>query len=184
MIMLSRLWDQQSLAFEKCFRVFCATRQKSVSPILVRAQCYTQMFVPKSGVVQASEDDLHKLSEFIAKSRRLFVLTGAGVSTESGIRDYRSEGIGLYAISDQRPILHDDFLKKPLRRHRYWARNFAGWPIFSSKKPNNTHLSLAEMERRGKCHWLVTQNVDCLHTKAGSLKVTELHGSSSMYDIL
>ena len=183
--MLSKLWVRQPLALEKCFVEFCATRKSSVV-ILVRRQSRssTQMFVPKSGIVQASKEDLHKLSDFIAKSSRLFVLTGAGVSTESGIRDYRSEGIGLYAISDQRPILHNDFLKKPIRRHRYWARNFAGWPIFSSKKPNGTHLSLAEMERRGKCHWLVTQNVDGLHTKAGSLGVTELHGSSSMYDIL
>ena len=107
------------------------------------------------------------------------MITGAGVSTESGIRDYRSEGIGLYEVSDQRPILHDDFLKKPARRHKYWARNFAGWPIFSSKKPNRSHKRLAEMEKDGKMHWLVTQNVDGLHQKAGSVNVTELHGTSS-----
>lgn len=139
-------------------------------------------FVPKSGAVQASEEELSRLEEFITSSKRLFVLTGAGVSTESGIRDYRSEGIGLYEISTQRPILHDDFLKNPLRRHRYWARNFAGWPIFSSKQPNNSHYVLAKMEEAGKIHWLVTQNVDGLHWKAGSSCVTELHGTSSKYE--
>lgn len=152
-----------------------------ICPVRPLSREISTKFVPKVGAVQASEEDLSRLEEFITNSKRLLVLTGAGVSTESGIRDYRSEGIGLYEISNQRPILHDDFLKKPLRRHRYWARNFAGWPIFSNKKPNKTHFSLAEMEARGKIHWLVTQNVDGLHMKAGSLCVTELHGTSSKY---
>eukprot|EP00795_Rhopilema_esculentum_P015220 gene15220-6424_t len=141
-------------------------------------------FVPLSGVVDATEEDLCNLENFVSNAKRLFVLTGAGVSTESGIRDYRSEGIGLYEISNHRPILHDDFLKKPGRRHRYWARNFAGWPVFWSKIPNKNHICLAEMEEREKIHWLVTQNVDGLHTKAGSKRVTELHGTSSLVHCL
>lgn len=145
---------------------------------LERRQHSTQ-FVPKVGITRASDEEISRLEEFIFNSRRLFIITGAGVSTESGIRDYRSEGIGLYEVSDQRPILHDDFLKKPARRHKYWARNFAGWPIFSSKQPNQTHKRLAKMEQDGKMHWLVTQNVDGLHQKAGSVDVTELHGTSS-----
>ena len=182
--MSSKIRNRELLLLIRCLEVPTYKKKISVINTWTRLQhsAASMKFVPKSGAVQASEKDLCRLHDFIANSERLFVLTGAGVSTESGIRDYRSEGIGLYAISDQRPILHDDFLKKPLRRHRYWARNFAGWPIFSSKMPNKTHLSLAEMERRGKCHWLVTQNVDGLHTKAGSINVTELHGSSSMYD--
>ena len=185
--MSPRILNRRLLSLIRHIEISRPSNLSSVVSIWSRLQhnlATTTKFVPKSGAAHASEEDLCRLRDFIAKSRRLFVLTGAGVSTESGIRDYRSEGIGLYAISDQRPILHDDFLKKPLRRHRYWARNFAGWPIFSSKMPNKTHLSLAEMERKGKCHWLVTQNVDGLHTKAGSIKVTELHGTSSMYDIV
>lgn len=64
---------------------------------------------------------------------------------------------------------------------RYWARNYAGWPIFSSHLPNQGHHILADLERMGKIHWLVTQNVDSLHSKAGSTRVTELHGASCRY---
>lgn len=180
--MSSKIWNRKILSLIRFLEVPSYKEKNSVIDIWTKRSIASTTFVPKSGAVQASEEDLSRLHDFVINSRRLFILTGAGISTESGIRDYRSEGTGLYAISDQRPILHDDFLKKPLRRHRYWARNFAGWPIFSSKKPNKAHLSLAEMERRGKCHWLVTQNVDELHTKAGSINVTELHGSSSMYN--
>ena len=135
------------------------------------------MFVPRGSEV--SERDIELLGEFINNSSKLFVITGAGISTESGIRDYRSEGVGLYATSDQRPIEFQDFLKKPLRRQRYWARNFAGWPLFSSFLPNVSHEILADMERYGNLHWLVTQNVDSLHKKAGSKKLTELHGTGA-----
>ena len=109
----------------------------------------------------------------------MFVLTGAGLSTESGIRDYRSEGVGQYAVSDQRPIQYQEFLNNPKKRHRYWARNFAAWPTFSSFKPNISHQIISDMEKYGNLEWLVTQNVDGLHSKAGSVKVTELHGTTS-----
>ena len=137
------------------------------------------IFVPRSN--DANQKEIESMSEFINRSSRLFVITGAGVSTESGIRDYRSEGVGLYATSTQRPIEFQDFLKYPLRRQRYWARNFAGWPLFSSFPPNITHEMLADMEHYGNLHWLVTQNVDSLHKKAGSTKLTELHGSGARY---
>eukprot|EP00794_Sanderia_malayensis_P014174 gene14174-15653_t len=141
-------------------------------------------FVPRASANAVSHQDVEILKEFVDKSRRLFVVTGAGVSTESGIRDYRSEGIGLYSVSKHRPILYNDFINKPDRRLRYWARNFAGWPIFSSKQPNKTHAAFAELEQNGKIHWLVTQNVDGLHQKAGSTRVTELHGTSSRVQCL
>ena len=185
--MSSKLWNRKLYSLLRSLEVFHIENNGFGVKDLSRPQHSRQIstkFVPKSGAVQASEEDIWRLSEFVTKSKRLFVLTGAGVSTESGIRDYRSEGIGLYEVSNQRPIRHDDFLKKSHRRHRYWARNFAGWPIFSSKEPNKTHFALAEMEERGKSHWLVTQNVDGLHSKAGSVNVTELHGTSSMYDII
>ena len=126
-----------------------------------------------------SDSDLTRLEDFIVSSRRLFVLTGAGVSTESGIKDYRSEGVGLYATTSHRPTNYSDFLKSASVRQRYWARNTTAWPVFSKFKPNITHKFLATLEHRGRVHWMVTQNVDSLHHKAGSRRLTELHGTVS-----
>ncbi|XP_005110147.1 NAD-dependent protein lipoamidase sirtuin-4, mitochondrial [Aplysia californica] len=133
-------------------------------------------FVPECRNV--SEVDLQNLQEFLNTHRNLFILTGAGISTESGIPDYRSEGVGLYATSTTRPVQYADFLKSADIRKRYWARNYVGWPRFSSFQPNAAHYILSDWERKGRVHWLVTQNVDALHFKAGSQHVTELHGSA------
>ena len=138
-----------------------------------------EKFVPQSK--EPNTKEIKELSNFINSARRLFVLTGAGISTESGIRDYRSEGVGQYAITTDRPTQHMDFVKSPVKRKRYWARNFAGWPVFRNFQPNVSHFVLAEMEKYGNIHWLVTQNVDRLHHKAGSRKITELHGTTSLY---
>ncbi|XP_075928780.1 NAD-dependent protein lipoamidase sirtuin-4, mitochondrial isoform X3 [Petromyzon marinus] len=119
-----------------------------------------------------------QLQDFLANSRRLFVLAGAGLSTESGIPDYRSEGVGLYARTSRRPMQHAEFARSAVARRRYWARNFTGWPRFSSRRPNAAHLALGRWEQQGRLHWLVTQNVDALHAKAGSRRITELHGCS------
>ncbi|XP_043289404.1 NAD-dependent protein deacylase Sirt4 isoform X2 [Venturia canescens] len=113
------------------------------------------------------------------KNRRIFVeLTGAGISTESGIPDYRSKDVGLYATSDKRPVLYKDFVQKDYVRRRYWARNYVGWPRFSSFEPNFTHRALRHLEIEGRLQCIVTQNVDRLHTKAGSRNVIELHGTA------
>ena len=121
--------------------------------------------------------DSLRLENFIERSQRLFVLGGAGISTESGIKDYRSENVGLFATTKQRPVNYADFLKSPDIRQRYWARNATAWPIFKSFRPNVGHRSLATLEHMGILHWLVTQNVDDLHHKAGSRQLTELHGT-------
>ncbi|XP_013403456.1 NAD-dependent protein lipoamidase sirtuin-4, mitochondrial [Lingula anatina] len=139
-------------------------------------------FVPLS--LPAARRDIESLHEFLLQCKKLFVLTGAGISTPSGIPDYRSEGVGLYARSKDRPVQYQDFLKHAHVRQRYWARNFVGWPRFSSFLPNSAHLKLAEWERCGLVHSLVTQNVDALHYKAGSHKVIELHGSSHRVECL
>ncbi|KAM3825904.1 NAD-dependent protein lipoamidase sirtuin-4, mitochondrial [Vipera latastei] len=131
-------------------------------------------FVPASPPPDAGA--IEKLQKFVLHCQRLFVLTGAGISTESGIPDYRSEGVGLYARSDRRPIQHAEFLRSATARQKYWARNFVGWPQFSSHQPNAAHRALSSWEQRGRLHWLVTQNVDALHAKAGSRRMTELHG--------
>ena len=102
------------------------------------------------------------------------------ISIESGIPDYRSEGVGLYATSSKRPVQHKVFMDNPKARQSYWARNFIGWPRWSSFQPNSAHLSLANWERSGRVGSLVTQNVDQLHYKAGSRSVIEPHGTSSV----
>ncbi|XP_048412185.2 NAD-dependent protein lipoamidase sirtuin-4, mitochondrial isoform X2 [Stegostoma tigrinum] len=133
-------------------------------------------FVPSSTPLDSIE--LKELQDFVLQSKKLFVLTGAGVSTESGIPDYRSEGVGLYARTERRPIQHSEFIRSVKGRQRYWARNYVGWPQFCSRQPNVAHNVLSKWEKLGKLHWLVTQNVDALHAKAGSQHVTELHGCS------
>lgn len=137
----------------------------------------TLHFVPKHEPVKSS--DINTFKKFINDYSDILVLTGAGISTESGIPDYRSEEVGLYARNNNRPVQYQDFVKKHQTRKRYWARNFVGWPKFSSVQPNKTHLALAKLENdQSKVLSIVTQNVDSLHYKAGSKKVVELHGSA------
>lgn len=88
-------------------------------------------FVPKHRPVKTSDIDC--FNHFILKYDKILVLTGAGISTESGIPDYRSEGVGLYARSNHKPMQYQDFLKSPYGRKRYWARNFAAWPRYGTK---------------------------------------------------
>lgn len=99
-----------------------------------------------------------------------------------GIPDYRSEGVGMYARTNNRPVQYMEFLSSPKIRQRYWARNFVAWPSFSNIQPNATHYALARFERQGHLKNLITQNVDRLHVKAGSKNVVELHGSG--YDVI
>lgn len=127
-----------------------------------------------------SKSDIHRLKDFLISCKGdVIVLTGAGISTESGIPDYRSEGVGLYARSNHKPMSYQEFVKNPISRQRYWARSFVGWPKFSSVSPNCTHHTLVQLEENGIISCIVTQNVDSLHQKAGSKHVIELHGTLS-----
>lgn len=102
------------------------------------------------------------------------VLTGAGISTESGIPDYRGpERRGKPAT----PISFREFRASPDARRRYWARSAIGWPWIERKEPNRGHEVVASLERSGICRGLITQNVDGLHGKAGHRRVVELHGT-------
>ncbi|KAF7284701.1 hypothetical protein GWI33_021714 [Rhynchophorus ferrugineus] len=135
-----------------------------------------EQFVPKHK--PARDEDIQLLENFIFNSKRLLVLTGAGISTESGIPDYRSEVVGLYARTNHKPIQHMEFMRSNATRQRYWARNFVGWPRFSKSQPNAVHFSIKKLEIDHKIvHTVVTQNVDNLHYKAGSQNVIELHGN-------
>ncbi|MDX2013211.1 MAG: NAD-dependent protein deacetylase [Myxococcaceae bacterium] len=108
------------------------------------------------------------------RGRRVLVLTGAGVSTDSGIPDYR----GRSAPARRRPpIQHQDFVREALVRARYWARSTLGWPRLRDVAPNVTHRALAAWQRSGQLAGLITQNVDQLHQKGGAVDVIELHGA-------
>src|SRR5688500_19143096 len=113
------------------------------------------------------------LAEFIHRSKRLVVVTGAGCSTESGIPDYRSPG---GAWTRHKPIYFSAFVRSAEVRRFYWARSYRGWPRFERARPNAAHYALAELEARGRVHQLITQNVDDLHQEAGSRAVVQLHG--------
>ena len=115
--------------------------------------------------------DLHN---FIQQYPRLFVLSGAGVSTDSGIPGYRdTEG----RWKRTPPILLQDFLSYPSVRQRYWIRSMVGWRIVAGARPNAAHHGLSRLEAAGRLQQLVTQNVDGLHQRAGSIDVIELHGN-------
>ena len=114
-----------------------------------------------------------RLEDFITAHRRLFVLTGAGCSTGSGIPDYRDEQ-GAWKRTP--PVTYQAFVGDGITRRRYWARSLVGWPRIAQAQPNAAHRALAALEAQGRCSQLLTQNVDGLHQAAGSRAVIDLHG--------
>ena len=104
--------------------------------------------------------------------RRLAVLTGAGLSTDSGIPDYRGSD-----SPPSNPMTIGQFTGDPVFRRRYWARNHVGWRHMAACQPNAGHRALADLEHGGALAGVITQNVDLLHTKAGSRRVLNLHGT-------
>ena len=113
------------------------------------------------------------LQDFIDRNPRLFVLTGAGCSTNSGIPDYR-DSHGNWKRTP--PVTYQAFMGDEVTRRRYWARSLVGWRRFGRAQPNDAHRALARLEAQGRCELLLTQNVDRLHQAAGSQQVIDLHG--------
>ena len=103
--------------------------------------------------------------------RRLLALTGAGLSTDSGIPDYRGPG-----SPPRAPMTYDEFVSGPRAQQRYWARSHLGWHRIGLARPNAGHRALAALQRSGVVTELITQNVDGLHRQAGSQPVIDLHG--------
>jgi NAD-dependent SIR2 family protein deacetylase len=120
---------------------------------------------------KAAAADIDRAIEILT-GRRFTVLTGAGVSTDSGIPDYRGEGAPV-----RTPMTFQQFLSGIEYRKRYWAGSHLGWRAFRSASPNEGHRALADLEVAGRVTGVVTQNVDGLHLRAGSRRVVDLHGS-------
>ncbi len=148
----------------------------------IRAECalgqglYSKGFHSDDRMFEAmnkKRTDMDCLIRFLTDYSRLLVITGAGCSTASGIPDYRDNN-GDWKRTQ--PMEFDTFMGSKAARQRYWARSFAGWMHFTQATPNLAHHKLAQLEHQGRIERLVTQNVDGLHQKAGSTKVTDLHG--------
>lgn len=105
------------------------------------------------------------------RGRRFAVLSGAGISTDSGIPDYRGEG-----APKSHPMTFSEFVHSEQHRRRYWMGSHLGWKRFAGAEPNVGHRALARAEEHGHVSGIITQNVDALHQKAGSLRVVDLHG--------
>ncbi len=119
------------------------------------------------------DDNSEELARFLQRHERLAVLTGAGCSTESGIPEYRDD---LGEWKHAQPVQFADFMGSETVRKRYWARSFSGWPRVSTASPNSAHRALAALGKAGRLAGLITQNVDNLHSRAGSRNVLDLHG--------
>ncbi|HWM34003.1 MAG TPA: Sir2 family NAD-dependent protein deacetylase [Pseudolysinimonas sp.] len=111
-------------------------------------------------------------AEALLRGRTVAVLTGAGVSTDSGIPDYRGEGAPV-----RTPMTFQTYVSDERARKRYWAGSHLGWRHFSAAEPNAGHRALARLEFAGVVNGIVTQNVDGLHLRAGSRHVVDIHGS-------
>jgi NAD-dependent SIR2 family protein deacetylase len=132
------------------------------------AQPVASVGAPQDTGIEALVDTAAEL----LRGRRIAVLTGAGLSTDSGIPDYRGEGAPV-----RTPMTFTQFLNDAEYRKRYWAGSQLGWHRFDSAEPNAGHRALARLELDGGVNGVITQNVDGLHLRAGSLRVVDLHGT-------
>lgn len=124
------------------------------------------------------DSDVAELRELLARSSRVLVFTGAGISTGSGIPDFR----GPTGVWQKRtPVYYQEFIADEAARREYWEFKLEGYHTFRDARPNAAHLALVELEKRGKLECLVTQNIDGLHQAAGTSrdKLIELHGTNA-----
>lgn len=126
-----------------------------------------------------TQDKLDALRELIDAANNIVFFTGAGISTESGIPDFRSQGTGIW--EKMKPIYFEEFLRNEEARSEQWRRKFSGDSKMENAKPNKGHLAIARLVETGKCSAVITQNVDNLHQNAGIAdeQVVELHGNAS-----
>lgn len=125
------------------------------------------------------DETIRKAAELIRQSQRVVVFTGAGVSTESGIPDFRSPG-GIWQKYDPQEFYFQRFMSSEESREKYWRMSLEFYEPFKAARPNAAHKAVAELEKLGKLDCVITQNIDNLHQEAGSSpdKVIELHGTA------
>lgn len=119
--------------------------------------------------------ELDPVAQWLREAQAAVAFTGAGISTESGIPDFRSPG-GVWSKSQ--PVDFEDFLARPAARYEYWRQKAAQHRDFADAQPNRGHYALAKWEQQGRLQGVITQNIDGLHQVAGSRRVWELHGTS------
>lgn len=122
---------------------------------------------------------IERAAELVAEASDIVVLSGAGISTESGIPDFRSPG-GIWSKYDPSEFTYQNFVSNPEHRVRYWTMGLEIHAVLAGARPNAAHHAVAELERMGKLRALVTQNIDGLHQRAGSSaqRVIEIHGTA------
>jgi NAD-dependent deacetylase len=122
-----------------------------------------------------------RLVDLLRAARRTLVFTGAGISTGSGIPDFRGPG-GVW--TRRKPVYYDDFMRSEAARIEHWDFKLEGWEAYRDAQPNAAHRALADLERAGKLLLLVTQNIDGLHTKAGTTaeRLVEIHGTNLLVE--
>jgi NAD-dependent SIR2 family protein deacetylase len=126
---------------------------------------------PSTAVVSCTADEALARARSLLAAPGVVVLTGAGISTDSGIPDYRGPG-----APRRTPMTYTEFVSGTDAQQRYWARSHVGWQRMRTARPNAGHHALATMERQGRVSAVITQNVDGLHQQAGSQVVVDLHG--------
>ena len=119
--------------------------------------------------------DIDTVAELLCKAKRTVVLTGAGISTPSGIPDFRSEGTGLWSRDEPMEVASLSTFRTDPERFFVWFRPLAS--LIFNAKPNAAHIALAKLENANRIHSIITQNIDALHQKAGSKNVIEMHGT-------
>jgi NAD-dependent deacetylase len=120
-----------------------------------------------------------RLTRHLQQSRRIMIFTGAGISTASGIPDFRGPG-GVW--TKRAPIYYDDFMSSERARIEHWDYKLEAWPAFKAARPNEVHQAIVDLEKAGKVLAVVTQNIDGLHTLAGTQSLIELHGTNALVE--
>ena len=158
---------EQRTTHRPCLRASATLRPARAASYAVRVPTAIDVRDAEGGIDPLLADAVAALT-----GRRIAALTGAGISTDSGIPDYRGPN-----SPARTPITYQQFVHDPAFRRHYWARNHLGWRHVHRTQPNAGHLALARMESTGALHGLITQNVDLLHQRAGSRAVIDLHGT-------
>lgn len=128
------------------------TMQQRRQPLSLIPSIYTSM------IRDPNEEEIHQLHSFLEHFKNVAIITGAGISTGSGIPDYRGPN-GSYK-KGHKPMVHDEFVRSDIRRKRYWARSILGWDSFNRAMPNDAHYALAQLQMMKGNRTIITQNVD------------------------